>query len=454
MDARKGSRNDVEVLGVAESWKNVAEAGPVFCYAGDVILYLALLPALLAATELLACPPSAWAAAALLLPVFFAFSFFRLRAKRKVFFAAGAFLTFAGSAALFLLLRGWPAAVCCAGGAAVSVVRFRRMLELREAALEHISVPEKSSLGAGTLVWSFTVSAASYLCAYANGIRWIMTASAAIFVTVCVLMFLYSHAYGRNCFSVWEKMSGTEENGPQKFGSGFFAFLAALGFSALAAVAAFAARLTGASRIDDAFLKFLFNGFEAKLPENFSNSSGNQAGGLSEELKKQLEGSAAHSPFLDALGAVLKIIFFAIAAAACLLIAAAGARALILWLRGLGGSTGEDRRSVFLGVKPLTEARRKFRRNFSDLALFARGSNKIRIRRLFLAFVRRRRNSAVILESDPPAEIARKLGTDAAEPETAAALYERARYAEEECSAEEVSRMQASLGRKKGGTKS
>jgi hypothetical protein len=454
MDAPKNDRGGAEVLGVAESWKNVAEVGPLFCYASDVILYLAVLPALLAATELLACPPPAWAAAVLLLPVYFAFSFFRLRAKKRIFFAAGVFLTFLASAAAFLLLGGWPAAVCCAGGAAVSVSRFQRMLDLREAALERLSSPVKMSLGMGTAVFSFLVSAASYLWAYAAGSRWLMLASTAAFVTVCVLMFVYSHAYGRHCFSVWEKMSGTEEKNQQKFGSGFFALFAALGFSALAALAAFTAQLTGASRIDDAFLNFLYNGFGVTVPKNSTDTSASQTEGISEELKQELEKSAGHSPFLDALGAVLKIVFFAVAAAACVLLLTAGIRALVLWIRGLSGSTGEDRRSVFLDVKPLAEARRKFRRNLSDLALFARGSNNIRIRRLFLAFVRRRKNSAVILGSDAPGDIVRKAGADTAEPEEAAALYERARYAKGECSAGDVSRMQKSLARKKGETKS
>ena len=453
MNSKQTVRDDVEFLPVSSSWRNVENTDPLFAFAEDVILFLVVLPLIFELHELFLTSSAVWAAM-LLLPEFFALTFFRLRMKRRITFAGSTLGCAAVSAAVSLLLGSWPAALASAGAWIVCLAKFRKMLALRDAAMEHLAAPVKTYLGIGIVWFSLFLSLIVYLDAFRRGSKALMIFSTAVFVTVCILMFIYSHAYGRNCFAVWEKISGTEEKAPQKFGNGFFAVLAAVCFSVLAVLGIGTAYVTGASRVDEAFLNFLLNGFNYQLPKDTQDIFSNSSTGLSDEMKKQLEEATPQSPVLAAIGIALKIFFFALLAAAVILLLIYGVRAHLLFLRRLGGGVGEDRRTVFFDMKPIAAARKNFRRAAGDLALLARGSNRVKIRRMFFAFVRRRRTAAKIQGSDAPSEIARKVGAEAEEPEEAAALYEQARYAAGECSTAEVVRMQKSLRKKRSGTPS
>ena len=439
---RNANRNRDMTVSVAESWKDFGEKRPAFDFAEDMIRFLAVLPALFVPAALLKSPPSAYLAAAALPADFAVLTAVRLRVRRWWTFGLLVAGVTAAFLAFFIPLQAWSAAAAAFVAALVCVHKLKAAAKRRRKEREElISEPgEKTYLGREIIYLSFFICLAVYFFAFARQISWMMALCVCTFVAVCDAMLVYTHHFGESRFLQWEKAVGDTERRPPKAGRGAFPFLATVCCCASAAALWLVFSLCGISRADAALLDFLRSrGNSTDRPPEIPDASAGPS--LSAGQLSKLAGSNPPSPFWTAVGTILKIALIVFAAGAVILLAAAGIRALVRCLCR-SGDIPEERRSVFPGRRAGTAAGKRLRRAARDIGLFARRSNRIKIRRMFLAFVRRHR-SAGAAGSDAPTEIARKIGGDSLD--GAAAIYERARYGKDECAGDDVARMRESL---------
>lgn len=447
-----GQKDKAETVTIPESWKNVADVNPVFCYAEDIILYLTILPILLAITKLMKGPVPTWVAVALL-PAFFAvLTAIRLRTRRIITFSLSLIGIMTAAVIAFIWLGSWPAVITAVIAAGVCIYKVRNTIALQEAKQTHsFSDQKQTHLGHGPVIASFILCFIVYLGSYRYRSKAFMTISVCCFVAVCAFWIIYTHSYGRSCFSRWEKQNGAAEAKPQKFGNGFFAFLSILCCSAATAIAIFTSSIFNTSWINDWLLNLFDSANTSHLSKTKLQPSKTPSSDLS-QIIKNLSEAAAHdskpSLFSNFLSVFFKIFIYAIIIIAILVVVSSLARAVSAMLKHLNNNIYEERHSVLFNKKPSKETRKKFHQTAKSITFSVRGSNRLKIRRIFLGFVRKHQSSSTIFSSDTPMEIARKTGSSAANPEAAASLYELARYSNMECSARDVAMMRENLRRK------
>lgn len=435
-------KSQKETVFVSAEWKNAGEPKAIFSYAEDLLLYLVVLPLMLDITDALHGAASAWAAVVLLLPESFVLTALRHRLRRRAAFFLLLFGITAAAAALFVWMGGWVCTIPAAAAALVSAQKFNAPRERREAALEHVDLREKNYLGFPAILFSAILSFIAYLDGFRRDSGRIMIAAVCIFASVCTLMAIYTHFYGKNCFDFWEKRTGSVETGKKGFGNGFFVLVTVLCCGLAAGIAYLTAVLADAPGADTAFLNFLrnLNNLKPVKRKPVQGKGVGSSANMFDELLKYGNNSTQNHPFLQGIVVVLKIIIICLLAVIFLYIVVR----FIAWLiHFFGEKNDEERRSVFFD-KPLKSVSRKDR-PASETGLHLRGTNRMKIRRMFQVFVRRHRGDAAVSRSDAPVEIVRKVGASAADPQTAAALYEQARYSDMEISSEDTVRMKESL---------
>ncbi len=447
-----GQKGKAETVTIPESWKNVADVKPVFYYVEDIILYLTILPILLVITKFLKGPVSTWVAVALLPAFFAALTAIRLYTRRIITFSLSLVGITVAATIVFIWLGSWLAVITAVIAAGVCIYKVRNTIALREAKQTHsFSDQRQTHLGHGPLITSFILCFIVYLESYRYRSKAFMAISVCCFVAVCAIWIIYTYSYGRSCFSRWEKQDGTVETKPQKFGNGFFAFLSILCCSAATAIAIFTSSIFNISWINDWLLNFFDPINTSHLSKIKPQSSKPPSSDFSQTIKDLSEAAAHDSKlllFTNFLSVFLKIFIYVIIIIAILVVISSLVRVVSAILKHLNNNIYEERHSVLFNKKPSKETRKKYHQTAKGITFSVRGSNRLKIRRIFLGFVRKHQSSSTIFSSDTPTEIARKTGNFAANPEEAASLYELARYSNMECSARDVAMMRENLRRK------
>lgn len=457
----------IRTVSVSRDFKNNAgEKAKAFFYAEDLIVSLVLLPVVFLILSLQQKGAGAfWST--LLLPAGFAlFTLCRTRPHRVW---QSALLTPASAAAvcaLLLLFGNLPCAAAVFCGMLVSFRRaaleFKRNYEMgvdhssrvripvyrkrahsRDERLEEEAAP--TYLGISVFIFSGLFCCVTYFAALAFGFRNLALFCIADFGMVFAAMTIYNQKSGAYCLAQWDRLSGTaNRGGASETGSSLLAFFSAATAAVGTGAVFLIALLGGNFRMDNAFLLKLSALFNAK-PRALPNASAPQAGGDASQsaLLKSLAGQKqANWPFADALKTVLNAVMWCAAAVIAILILSLIGSAVLRLYKKLNMGANEESRSLLFSSRssPVPGARLSKKREHAGF--FFRGGSRAAVRRLFYLYIKRHR-TAPVKSSDTPCELARK-AAGAGDAETAAALYEKARYGDG-CSPNDVKRMKEAL---------
>ena len=466
----KNTEGWIDLVRFSSDFKNRAgEKAAVFFFAEDLIYFFILLPAVLLSLLLQKAGSAAFWTAPLLLIGFWLFTFCRLKPNRlwKSIFLT--FLTAAAMCAIFLAGKNYAAAALILIDMIVSYVKtghnFARQFEMafdrsggrskpvyrKRKPDDHDRKNEVTSpvyLGTKSVVLSGIISYVSYLIAIAFGYNSLALFCVIDFALVFALMMVYSQKSGAYCLSLWDKLSKTESAGTWtgKAGSTLLAFLTAVGTAVITLIIFSAAAISGNFQVDNAFIDALVHAFTAKPRQNktpavsSSTVQNNTADLLKEALGQQPQ---KNLPAADIIKNVLIAVLWCIIIVAAIAAIVAVGSAVIRFYKKLNMDVNENSKSLLFEKKSDGKNKLRFGSRKKRFGFFSRAGNNSTIRRLFFFHIKKRKSRRV-KSSDTPFEIGRKID-DGSDMQTAAEIYEKARYGSSDCEDGDVKKMRQAL---------
>jgi hypothetical protein len=428
-------------------WKNSVDYKPVvydlaedllffsFCYPAFVLYGLRLEPGI-----------GAYLRPFLLLAALLLMTAVRRKTKKVYAFAGGLIAI----AAVFVLLPFGAATrslftlfVLAAAGVSVKKVRD----SVKRAQLKYDpTVRVGGSLFAGVGMFAGGVAALYFTYMVSIGMR---APQLLLFCLVALGVFLA-------CFSIYIHKTGTysliewkKENGHALGKIKSFNLLFALVSTAAVAVTGFFSYnivyWTGLYRIDDSIIGSLLHMPQVRKAPSAEQNSGS---GSSTSYYMNFMKNHHYKPTLltEILNKILVVLAWVAICICLLIVATLLIRVIFNFIRNLRGSINEETRTVFSFREAAGEAAEKLKKS-TVVSLFTGNTNRIKIRRLYYRAVRGYRTRGVAVSgSDSPAEIRDKIREKAGRDLSGAThLYEKARYARNDCTREELAQFKTEL---------
>lgn len=423
---------------VSKDWHNNTDNKPLIFDFFEDFLYLCIFyPAVALLLHFVNKGTSAYLHAFLLLPVFFAMTLSRRFSKKIYIYAllqvllltALVFLPFSLEERLILLGSSILAVAVSGEKIAYEVKRSELSTDPRRGADNRFMEWYTPILGSAFL---YIV----YLVSLALDVKAVITFCFFSFAIFLIAFRVYSHTSGTYALKFWEHI---EQNGTSRNFTAFFTVLLAAGIGFVSFIVYEIVYLTGLDRLDGYFLNYLKNGRTIK--DEIQN-----APDLPEAIKTVEEAAPKKMPKVAAAtgleGFIYKLFIIALwvgVAFLALYILAAILRWIFRIIANLRKNINEETESVF----SIEDAKDQLAEKFRSLRMripIAGTSNRSKIRRLYYKVIHKASLSGkTIRDSDAPFEICEKVkNKTAGDLSAATGLYEKARYAEDDCTPEDV----------------